>query len=123
MKQKLRHIRAKDRSGAILSKGGATISAMVDENDKVVKFAIAWCHSRDNFSRHVGRVKSTGMMNSDNAVTGGDKLEWNSVVDNVTREVHTLQRDFIATELEKLDNKRAVLDRRIRALSTLYQNV
>ncbi len=121
MKQKLRHIRAKDRSGAILSKGGATISAVVDENDKVVKFAIAWCHSRDNFSRHVGRVKSTGMMNSENAVTGGG--DWNTVVDNVTREVRILQRDFIATELEKLDNKRAVLDRRITALSSSYQDV
>jgi len=123
LRQKLRHIRAKDKDGNILSKGGATISAIVDDNDKVAKFAVAWCHSRDNFSRHIGKVKATGMMNSDNAVSGASSQSWDNIVNGVTTEVNRLHREALAREMEKLDNKRNVIERRISTLSKQYQNV
>jgi hypothetical protein len=119
-RQKLRHIRAKDRDGNILSKGGATISAMVDENDIVVEFAVAYCHSRDNFNRRTGKVKANGRMQ---AHVNGVGEAWSDVVDSVTREVRALQQISIHREIEKLDAKRQSLDRRITALSTQYQNV
>ena len=48
--------------GKIQNSGGYTIAYREVENG--VEYAIARCSPRDNFSREVGRVKSSGRLNS-----------------------------------------------------------
>lgn len=119
-RQKLRHIRAKDKDGNILSKGGATISAIVDDNDVVVSMAVALCHSRDNFNRRVGKVKANGRMTPLNEGVGS---VWSDVIEHVTKEVRALQQMSIRREIEKLEAKSDSLDKRIFKLAAQYSNV
>jgi hypothetical protein len=119
-KLKLRHIRVKDKDGNILSKGGATISGLVDENNKVVKHAVAWCHQRDNFNRHTGKVKATNRMYSENHAVSGDKgWDWHELVQHYSEEVTLLQLDARKREMDKLNAKANALHRRIEALRRL----
>lgn len=60
-----RHIRDINEDGKINNMGGVTIAYQEVAPD-VFKIATARCHPKDNFCKKVGRVKSTGRLNSTN---------------------------------------------------------
>lgn len=68
------------------SRSGATIAfAMPDKDKKVpIFYAVAWCHPNDNFSKHLGRVKSRGRLRSEKFVEETqflDKIEFLEAMD------------------------------------------
>lgn len=57
------HLRNVDVDGNIDSRGGLTVAYVQDvdqDGGPLVKAAIAFCHTNDNYSKHLGRVKSYG---------------------------------------------------------------
>lgn len=50
-------------NGAVNSRSGATI-AYVQNKDGTYTWAGAFCHPRDNYSKHMGRVKAAGHLRS-----------------------------------------------------------
>jgi hypothetical protein len=60
-----RHVRNIDGEGNVGNMGGATIAYQEIAPD-VFKIAVAKCHPKDNFCKKIGRVKSTGRLNSTN---------------------------------------------------------
>jgi hypothetical protein len=76
-------------SDGVEVKGGLTIAYEEDEDHKVVTFAIARCHERDNFCRRTGRVKAEGRLKSKSARTlelKEDQSAYHAVVDLVLAE-------------------------------------
>jgi hypothetical protein len=57
------HYRYIDGDGNILSRGGITYAYQQAEPG-LYKIAVAKCHTRDNFSKHLGRVKAAGRLSS-----------------------------------------------------------
>lgn len=96
-RQKLRHIRVID--GNIISgRGGATVSAIVKEDGTVVKWAVAYCHPKDNFNRHLGRVKATGRMNSKTqSFTPVTNVTYDDVVNCVFEEVQSNYMPYLTS--------------------------
>ena len=119
-KQKLSHIRTKDKNGNINSKGGITISGMVDENNQVIRFATAFCHSRDNYNRKTGKIKATSRMHSGHASVLNQKMDWSTVVDDYIKEAETLRKEHVASQIAKLEAKKEALTRKITKLSLEY---
>lgn len=64
-KVKFIHIRRHETNGSISPLGGGTVAYEVDSDTGMVsRAASSFCHPRDNFSRHLGRVKAQGRLNS-----------------------------------------------------------
>lgn len=64
-KVKFIHIRRHDIDGSISPLGGGTVAYEVDlDTGMVSRAASSFCNPRDNFSRHTGRVKAQGRLNS-----------------------------------------------------------
>lgn len=65
LKVKFIHIRRHDTNGSISPLGGGTVAYEVDSDTGMVsRAASSFCNPRDNFSRHLGRVKAQGRLNS-----------------------------------------------------------
>ena len=65
LKVKFIHIRRHETNGSISPLGGGTIAYEVDPDTGMVsRAASSFCNPRDNFSRHLGRVKAQGRLNS-----------------------------------------------------------
>jgi hypothetical protein len=47
-----------------MGKGGMTIAYAVNQDNKVLGYAGAKCHSNDNYNKKIGRAKATGRMKS-----------------------------------------------------------
>lgn len=86
LKMRMRHIRSVTADGQIRNAGGATVSALVDSNDVVHKFAIAYCNPRENFRRIRGRCRSTSDMLASQDVSS-DNMKWGTLLDNTQNEV------------------------------------
>lgn len=57
------HLRSFYVNGSIDSRGGLTVAYVQDtdqDGGPLVRAAIAFCHSNDNYSKHLGRVKAFG---------------------------------------------------------------
>lgn len=65
MKTKFYHIRYVDpETGRIDPRGGVTYAYLID-TDKIVRgYAVARCHEKDNYNKHIGRAKAEGRMKS-----------------------------------------------------------
>lgn len=64
-KVKFIHIRRHETDGSISPLGGGTVAYEVDPGTGMVsRAASSFCNPRDNFSRHLGRVKAQGRLNS-----------------------------------------------------------
>lgn len=57
------HVRNRNHDGTIDNRGGTTV-AFREIPEVGIEYAYAFCSPRDNFSRHLGRVKSAGRLNS-----------------------------------------------------------
>ena len=60
---KIAHIRLKKTDNTINSNGGVTVAYEKLANN-VYKYALAFCHPHDNFSKKQGRAKATGRLKS-----------------------------------------------------------
>ena len=63
-KIKFIHCRNMEEDGSVSGKGGMTIAYILDATRKVVGFAAAKCHSKDNYCKYTGRAKATGRLRS-----------------------------------------------------------
>lgn len=61
------------------NRGGVTIAYSVDEEAKVVYYALARCNPSDNFCRRIGRVKAAGRLLSPKWVKEFKFNEWKEV--------------------------------------------
>lgn len=68
------HLRNLDKN-----RGGITIAYSVDEDTKVVYYAIARCNPKDNFCRRTGRVKAAGRLLSPKHVREFKYNDWKEV--------------------------------------------
>lgn len=61
-----RYVIAHPKTGEAIvsSRGGATVAYNVDDAGKVYSFAMAKCHTKDNFRKSVGRAKAGGRLQS-----------------------------------------------------------
>lgn len=59
-----RHIRATEENGTLCPHSGFTIAAEFSGKDQIMAYAVAWCHSKDNYNKHVGRMKAGGRLKS-----------------------------------------------------------
>lgn len=57
------HIRKHNEDGTIAGRGGVTVAYNKLIGDSFV-YAIAMCHSNDNFCKHIGRAKAAGRLKS-----------------------------------------------------------
>lgn len=57
------HVRNRNHDGTIDNRGGTTV-AFREVPEVGIEYAYAFCSPKDNFSRHLGRVKSSGRLNS-----------------------------------------------------------
>lgn len=64
MRTKFFHKRVKLENDTISPNGGTTIAYLMDDNQQVHGFAKAWCHNKDHFCKHKGRVKAEGRLKS-----------------------------------------------------------
>lgn len=60
---KIAHIRLKKTDDTINSNGGVTVAYEKLANE-TYKYALAFCHPHDNFSKKLGRMKAIGRLNS-----------------------------------------------------------
>lgn len=60
---KIAHIRLRKIDNTINSNGGVTV-AYERLSDGIYKYALAFCHPHDNFSKKLGRMKAIGRLNS-----------------------------------------------------------
>lgn len=58
------HCRNVDKEGKIMAHGGMTIAYLLDADFKVVGYAGAKCHEKDNYNKHIGRAKAAGRLRS-----------------------------------------------------------
>jgi hypothetical protein len=122
-RQRLCHIRTKDKNGNINSKGGITFSGIVDDQNKVIRFATAYCHSKDNYNRKTGKVKATSRMQSETyCFELGDMdmtvaLDWNTMVEKLAIDAEKMRKSHIISEIAKLEAKKEGLRRRIAKLT------
>jgi hypothetical protein len=65
---KFLHFRRFDADGKLTARGGMTV-AMHVENDNVTQYSAAFCHPKDNYCKHTGRVKAAGRLQSGRAMT------------------------------------------------------
>ncbi len=56
------HCRNKAKDGSVTPHGGLTIAYVLNDAFKVVGFASAKCHTKDNYNKHVGRMKAAGRL-------------------------------------------------------------
>ncbi len=78
---KFLHIRKYNEDGTIAGRGGVTVAYNQLGTDSFV-YAVAQCHSNDNFNKHTGRAKAAGRLKS--------KSQY-SVVDNLKDEQEFIQ--------------------------------
>lgn len=113
-RQKLRHLRIRDANGVVSNRGGATVAGIVDENGKLLRFAVAYCHNKDNFNRLVGKVKATNRLSGNGAFT--DNLEWDEVLSRVQEDLNEVHAQHLEDQREKIQRKIAVLERKLKKL-------
>jgi len=56
------HVRAHDKEGKVLAKGGATIAYLFDEKSKTVTYDAAYCNSKEHYNKAIGRQVSRGRL-------------------------------------------------------------
>lgn len=56
------HCRNTNKDGSVMPHGGLTIAYVMNDAFKVVGFASAKCNVKDNYNKHVGRMKSAGRL-------------------------------------------------------------
>lgn len=113
-RQKLRHLRIRDANGVVSNRGGATVAAIVDENGKVLRFAVAFCHSKDNFNRLVGKVKATNRLGGNGAFTSD--VEWDGLLSRVQDILYEYHGQIVGEQRKKIQRKIAVLERKLKKL-------
>lgn len=59
------HCRNINQDGTINPNGGLTIAYNINKDFKVVGWAGAKCHTKDNYNKQIGRRKSAGRLLSD----------------------------------------------------------
>lgn len=75
------HIRYPAEDGSIDNHGGITLAAEIGDNHKVIKFAIAKCHRKDNYVKHIGWNKAVGRVISKNEyLEPVAAIEWRELV-------------------------------------------
>ena len=112
-RQKLRHLRIRDKNGVVSNRGGATVAGIIDENGKLINFAVAYCHNKDNFNRAVGKIKATGRLHSDCYFSGYD---WDGILNAVQSDLDELYDQHIKEQREKILRKIATLERKLKTL-------
>lgn len=55
-----------DFLGDMSSRAGATVAYYLDKHFNTYVYAIAFCHPRDRFDKKLGRIKSSGKLQSKN---------------------------------------------------------
>lgn len=66
MRTKFMHIRRREfNSNAISPRGGVTVAYIIDDNYRVIGYALAKCHEKDNYVKALGRAKAAGRLNSE----------------------------------------------------------
>lgn len=75
------HVRFRAADGSIDNRGGITVAAEIGDNHQVVKYAIARCHSKDNYNREHGWNKAVGRVasNGEHKVPSSP-IEWRDLV-------------------------------------------
>jgi RecA-family ATPase len=60
------HLREMNNDGTIAGNGGVTVAYEVHQLDGFSKvlYAMAKCHAKDRYNKHLGRVKAEGRMKS-----------------------------------------------------------
>ena len=66
MPTKFIHCRQINQEGKITPNGGMTIAYTLNNEFKVVGFAVAKCHMKDHYNKKVGRMKAKGRLKSPN---------------------------------------------------------
>lgn len=56
------HCRNINQDGSVMPHGGLTIAYVLNKSFKVVGWAAAKCCNKDNFNKHVGRMKAAGRL-------------------------------------------------------------
>ena len=76
------HCRHTNKDGSVNPHGGMTIAYVINNTFKVVGWAAAKCNLKDNYNKHVGRMKAAGRMLSNKYYQECPEIEEKTFIQN-----------------------------------------
>lgn len=85
------HCRNHNNDGSINPNGGLTIAYVINSDFKVVGFAAAKCHNKDNYNKQIGRMKASGRLLSAQFYTEMPEIDEQTFINDAQ---HGYQKEF-----------------------------